>query len=101
MTVKTPAPGDLEPIEKASIDEIRALQLQRLQWSVRHAYDNVPHYRENFDAAGVHPSDLRQLSDLAKFPFTQKKDFRDHYPFGLFAVPHDRIVRVHASSGTT
>jgi len=101
MTVKTPAPGDLEPIEKASIDEIRALQLQRMQWSVKHAYDNVPHYKKSFDAAGVHPSDLKQLSDLAKFPFTYKKDFRDNYPFGLFAVPREKIVRLHASSGTT
>jgi phenylacetate-CoA ligase len=92
---------DLEPIERASTDELRALQLERLQWSVRHAYDNGAHYRERFDAAGVHPDDLRTLEDLAKFPFLTKQDFRDHYPFGLFAVPKERIVRIHASSGTT
>ena len=101
MTVRTPAPGDLEPIETASIDEIRALQLQRLKWSVKHAYDNVPHYRKTFDAAGVHPDDLKTLADIAKFPFSTKKDFRDNYPFGLFAVPREQIVRIHASSGTT
>ncbi|MCC2659062.1 MAG: paaF [Panacagrimonas sp.] len=93
--------GDLEPIERASQDELRSLQLQRLKWSLRHAYDNVPHYRSSFDAAGVHPDDLRQLSDLAKFPFMTKKDLRDHYPFGLFAVPREQVVRIHASSGTT
>jgi phenylacetate-CoA ligase len=92
---------NLEPIEKASIDELRALQLQRLQWSVRHAYDNVAHYRESFRAAGVHPQDLRSLEDLAKFPFTVKDDLRANYPFGMFAVPREQVVRVHASSGTT
>jgi len=92
---------NLEPIEKASIDELRALQLQRLQWSVRHAYDNVAHYREGFRAAGVHPQDLRSLEDLAKFPFTVKDDLRANYPFGMFAVPREQVVRVHASSGTT
>jgi phenylacetate-CoA ligase len=92
---------NLEPIEKASIDELRALQLQRLQWSVRHAYDNVAHYRESFRAAGVHPQDLRSLEDLAKFPFTVKDDLRASYPFGMFAVPREQVVRVHASSGTT
>jgi phenylacetate-CoA ligase len=92
---------NLEPIEKASIDELRALQLQRLQWSVRHAYDNVAHYRESFRAAGVHPQDLRSLDDLAKFPFTVKDDLRANYPFGMFAVPREQVVRVHASSGTT
>lgn len=97
----TPARETLDPIEIASLDEIRALQLDRLKWSVRHAYHNVAMYRERFDAAGVHPDDLQQLSDLAKFPFTYKSDLRDHYPFGLFAVPRDRISRVHASSGTT
>ncbi|MCI5101363.1 phenylacetate--CoA ligase PaaK [Phaeobacter italicus] len=97
----TPNKADLDPIEIASIDEIRALQLDRLKWSVRHAYENVPMYRERFDAAGVHPDDLQQLSDLAKFPFTYKNDLRDNYPFGLFAVPRSDIIRLHASSGTT
>jgi phenylacetate-CoA ligase len=101
MSVKQPAPGDLEPIETASRDELQALQLQRLQWSLRHAYDNVPHYRQAFDAKGVHPSDCRSLADLAKFPFTTKHDLRANYPFGLFAVPRQQVVRVHASSGTT
>ncbi|XDA99975.1 phenylacetate--CoA ligase PaaK [Sulfitobacter sp. LCG007] len=97
----TPAEADLEPIEIASRDEIGALQLERLKWSLRHAYDNVPMYRERFDAAGVHPDDVTDLGDLAKFPFTTKADLRDNYPFGLFAVPRERIVRIHASSGTT
>ncbi|MFC3119248.1 phenylacetate--CoA ligase PaaK [Jhaorihella thermophila] len=97
----TPRKEDLDPIEIASIDEIRALQLERLRWSVRHAYDNVPMYRQRFDEAGVHPDDLQQLSDLAKFPFTYKNDLRDNYPFGLFAVPREQIIRIHASSGTT
>jgi phenylacetate-CoA ligase len=101
MVQRTPAPSELEPIERASRDELQALQLQRMQWTLRHAYDNVPHYRATFDAAGVHPDDLKTLADLAKFPFTGKKDLRDNYPFGLFAVPQDRVVRVHASSGTT
>ncbi|HEX5345274.1 MAG TPA: phenylacetate--CoA ligase PaaK [Duganella sp.] len=101
MVQRTPAPSELEPIERASRDELQALQLQRMQWTLRHAYDNVPHYRAAFDAAGVHPDDLKTLADLAKFPFTGKKDLRDNYPFGLFAVPQDRVVRVHASSGTT
>ena len=91
----------LEPIEQASQDELRTLQLQRLKWSVRHAYDHVAHYRAAFEAAGVHPDDLRELSDLAKFPFMTKQDLRDNYPFGLFAVPREQVVRVHASSGTT
>jgi phenylacetate-CoA ligase len=91
----------LEPIEKASRDEIAALQLKRLQWSLRHAYDNVAHYRRKFDEAGVHPDDLKELSDLAKFPFTTKQDLRETYPFGMFAVPQERVVRIHASSGTT
>ena len=91
----------LDPIEMASRDEISALQLKRLQWTLRHAYENVPHYRHAFDAHGVHPDDLHSLQDLAKFPFTGKSDLRDHYPFGMFAVPRDQIVRVHASSGTT
>ena len=97
----SPKPSDLDPIELASIDEIRALQLDRLRWSLRHAYDNVPMYRARFDAAGVHPDDLHDLSDLAKFPFTLKSDLRDNYPFGLFAVPREQITRIHASSGTT
>ncbi|MBS0341303.1 MAG: phenylacetate--CoA ligase [Proteobacteria bacterium] len=101
MTVKTPAPGDLDPIEKASRDEIAALQLKRLQATLKNAYDNVPHYRKAFDAKGVRPEDLRQLSDLAKFPFTVKSDLRDNYPFGLFAVPREKVARIHASSGTT
>jgi phenylacetate-CoA ligase len=97
----TPPRASLDPIEIASRDEIAALQLQRLRTTLRHAYDNVPHYRSAFDVAGVHPEDCRTLADLAKFPFTQKADLRDNYPFGLFAVPKDRIARVHASSGTT
>ncbi|AHD08531.1 phenylacetate--CoA ligase PaaK [Phaeobacter gallaeciensis] len=97
----SPKKGELDPIEIASIDEIRSLQLDRLKWSLRHAYDNVPMYRQRFDDAGVHPDDLQQLSDLAKFPFTYKNDLRDNYPFGLFAVPREQIIRLHASSGTT
>ncbi|WP_420569231.1 phenylacetate--CoA ligase PaaK [Thalassovita sp.] len=97
----SPKPGDLEPIETASRDEIAALQLQRMKWSLKHAYDNVPFYRNSFDQAGVHPDDLNSLADLAKFPFTVKQDLRDNYPFGLFAVPREQIARVHASSGTT
>jgi phenylacetate-CoA ligase len=97
----TPARESLDPIEIASRDEIAALQLDRLKWSLRHAYENVPFYRASFDAAGVHPDDLTSLADLAKFPFTKKSDLRDNYPFGLFAVPREQIVRVHASSGTT
>jgi phenylacetate-CoA ligase len=94
-------PGDLEPIETASRDEIAALQTRRLAWSLRHAYDNVPEHRKNFDAAGVHPDDFRTLADLAKFPFTSKATLRDNYPFGMFAVPREQIVRIHGSSGTT
>ena len=101
MVQHLPAPGDLEPIERASRDELQALQLQRLQWTLQHAYDNVPHYRAAFDAAGVHPADLKSLADLAKFPFTEKKALRENYPFGMFAVPREQVVRVHASSGTT
>ncbi|MBM3391836.1 MAG: phenylacetate--CoA ligase [Betaproteobacteria bacterium] len=101
MTSKMPKPGELEPIEKASRDEVAALQLTRLKWSLKHAYDNVPHYRRKFDAAGVKPEDLKQLSDLAKFPFTTKQDLRDNYPFNMFAVPREQVVRIHASSGTT
>jgi len=91
----------LDPIEKAPQAELRALQLERLRWSLAHAYDNVPHYRKKFDAAGVKPQDCRSLADLARFPFTAKSDLRETYPFGLFAVPMDRVVRIHASSGTT
>ena len=101
MPVKAPKPGDLEPIETASRDEIEALQLQRLKKTLQHAYDNVPHYKAAFDAKGVHPSDCRSLADLAKFPFTSKSDLRANYPFGMFAVPRERVVRIHASSGTT
>ena len=101
MPVKHPHPSDLEPIERASRDELTALQLQRLQWTLRHAYRNVPHYTAAFDAMGVHPDDVRTLADLARFPFTTKKDLRDHYPFGMFAVPRNEVVRIHASSGTT
>ncbi|MFO1330139.1 MAG: phenylacetate--CoA ligase PaaK [Rubrivivax sp.] len=101
MPVKAPRPGDLEPIETASRDELQALQLQRLQQTLRHAYENVPHYKDAFDARGVHPSDCRTLADLAKFPFTAKSDLRAHYPFGMFAVPRQQVVRIHASSGTT
>jgi phenylacetate-CoA ligase len=97
----SPAPGDLEPIETASRDEITALQLERLRWTLRHAYDNVPFYRRRFDEAGVHPEDCRELADLASYPFTVKQDFRDNYPFGLLAVPRDRVARIHGSSGTT
>ncbi len=91
----------LEPIETASVDELRALQLERLRGSLSHAYENVAHYRKKFDDAGAHPSDLKTLSDISKFPFTTKADLRDTYPFGMFAVPRERIVRIHASSGTT
>ena len=97
----SPKKGELDPIEIASIDEIRSLQLERLKWSLRHAYDNVPMYKQRFDEAGVHPDDLQELKDLAKFPFTYKNDLRDNYPFGLFAVPRSEIIRLHASSGTT
>jgi len=91
----------LEPIEKAPLHELRALQLERLRWSLAHAYDNVARYRQKFDAAGIKPGDCRALGDLARFPFTTKTDLRETYPFGMFAVPMDRIVRIHASSGTT
>ena len=101
MPVMKPAPGDLEPIETASADELQSLQVQRLKATLQHAYDHVPHYKAAFDAKGVHPSDCRTLADLAKFPFTTKKDLRDNYPFGMFAVPREQVVRVHASSGTT
>ena len=96
-----PDKKDLNPIEIASRDEIAALQLRRMKWSLRHAYDNVPHYKKSFDAAGVHPDDLRDLANLQKFPLTSKDDLRANYPYGMFAVPMDKIVRIHASSGTT
>jgi len=105
MTVTASAPGsasgELEAIETASADELRALQLERLRWSLRHAYENVAHYRRAFDDAGVHPGDVKDLSDLAAFPFTTKATLRDNYPFGMFAVPREQVVRIHASSGTT
>ncbi|SAL68344.1 phenylacetate--CoA ligase PaaK [Caballeronia humi] len=101
MLKETAQRNELDAIETASEDELRSLQLQRLKWSLQHAYDNVPHYKQSFDAAGVHPDDLKQLSDLSKFPFTSKQDLRDNYPFGLLAVPRRQLSRVHASSGTT
>ncbi|KIN75325.1 Phenylacetate-CoA ligase [Sulfitobacter noctilucae] len=97
----TPAKDTLDPIEIASRDEIMSLQLERMKWSLRHAYDNVPFYKASFDAAGLHPDDLHDLSDLAKFPFTVKTDLRDNYPFKMFAVPREQVARIHASSGTT
>ena len=101
MPVKKPAPGELEPIETASRDELQALQLRRLQQTLTLAYQNVPHYRQAFDAKGVHPEDCRTLADLSKFPFTVKADLRANYPFGMFAVPREKVLRIHASSGTT
>ena len=95
------ADENVEPIERASLDELRALQLDRLTWSLRHAYRNVAHYKTAFDAAGVHPDDVRDLADLAKLPFTTKETLRQQFPYGMFAVPRDQVVRVHASSGTT
>ena len=95
---------DLEPIERIGANargELQALQLERLRWSLAHAYNNVPHYRAKFDAARVGPADLKSLADLARFPFTTKHDLRETYPFGMFAVPQEKIVRIHASSGTT
>ena len=91
----------LDPIETASRDELQALQLQRMQWSLNHAYTNITRYKAKFDAAGVHPSDLKTLADLAKFPFTTKADLRETYPFGMFAMPMREVARIHASSGTT
>jgi phenylacetate-CoA ligase len=98
---RVPRPEDLEPVERASVDELRALQLERLRWSLRHAYENVPQYRKMFDELQVHPDDLRELGDLAAFPFTDKAVLRANYPFDMFAVPRDQISRLHASSGTT
>lgn len=97
----TPNKASLDPIEIASLDEIQALQLVRMQQSLAHAYKNVAHYRSAFDAKGVHPEDLKSLSDLSSFPFTVKQDLRDNYPFGMFAVPREDVNRIHASSGTT
>ena len=97
----SPKSGELEAIETASRDEIMSLQLERMKWSLSHAYNNVAMYKQRFDEAGVHPDDLKGLNDLAKFPFTYKDDLRNHYPFGMRAVPKDQIIRVHASSGTT
>ena len=91
----------LDPLETASVDELRATQVKRLKWSLKHAYDNVPFYRQSFDKAGVHPDDIQTLEDLAKLPFTTKADLRDNYPFGMLATPMSEIVRIHASSGTT
>jgi len=99
MSARTPA--QLEPIERASVDELRSLQLERLRWSLAHAYENVAHYRRAFEAAGVQPRDLRELADLRRFPFLVKQDLREYYPFGMFAVPREQLLRVHASSGTT
>ena len=90
-----------DAIEHASHDELENLQLERLKWTLRHAYENVPHYKQAFDEQGVHPDDLTQLSDLKRFPFTTKQDLRNNYPYGMFAVPRERISRIHASSGTT
>jgi phenylacetate-CoA ligase len=101
MTVNKTAAAGLEPIERASRDEIAALQLERMQATLARAYDNVPHYRRKFDAAGVRPADLKSLADLARFPFTVKDDLRENYPFGMFAVPREQVNRIHASSGTT
>jgi len=97
----SPKLGDLEAIENASRDEIEALQLQRMRWSLNHAYKNVAYYKASFDSAGVHPDDLKSLADLSRFPFTKKSDLRENYPFGMFAVPRSQINRIHASSGTT
>ncbi|WP_435112146.1 phenylacetate--CoA ligase PaaK [Nocardiopsis synnemataformans] len=98
---RAPAPETLDPAERMSVDELRALQLERLRWSLEHAYANVPLYRRKFDEAGVRPEDLRELADLRHFPHTTKADLRDNYPFGMFAVPQERVSRIHASSGTT
>ena len=97
----TPKPEDLEPIERASRKEIAELQLERMKWTLGHVYQNVPLYQEKFDKAGVHPTDLKTLADLARFPFTVKNDLRDTYPFGMFAVPMEQVRRIHGSSGTT
>jgi phenylacetate-CoA ligase len=97
----SPGPGDLEPIETASLDELREVQLETLRWSLGHAYQNVPYYRRSFDEHGVHPDDVKSLGDLTMLPFTTKADLRENYPFRMFAVPREKVARVHASSGTT
>jgi phenylacetate-CoA ligase len=97
----SPEPALLDEAERLGVDELRALQLERLQWTLRHAYENVAHYRRVFDEAGVHPDDCKELADLARFPTTSKADLRENYPFGMFAVPQDQVRRIHASSGTT
>jgi phenylacetate-CoA ligase len=97
----TPSREDFDPIETASRDEITTLQLERLKWTLSHAYENVTHYKKTFDKAGVHPGDFKTINDLSKFPFTAKDDLRAHYPFGMFAIPRDQVLRIHASSGTT
>ena len=99
--VRPPEPSALDPIETASRDEIAALQLTRLRATLRHAYDNVAHYRSRFDGVGLNPADLESLEDLVNFPFTVKEDLRRNYPFDMFAVPRERVIRIHASSGTT
>ena len=101
MTTRKPDRATLDPIEIASRDELSALQLERLRWSLYHAYAHVPHYRKTWDAAGVHPRDVKSLADIETLPFTTKGDLRENYPFGMFAVPMERVVRIHASSGTT
>jgi len=101
MEDRTPSPDTLDPAERMSVADIRSLQLDRLRSTLRTAYERVDHYRRSFDASGVHPDDVADLADLARFPFTVKSDLRDTYPFGLFAVPRQRIARIHASSGTT
>ena len=97
----TPDKKSLDPIEIASLDEISDLQFKRMRWSLEHAYKNVKFYKKKFDAIGVHPSDLKTISDISLFPFTEKKDLRENYPFNMFAVPKSQISRIHASSGTT
>ena len=101
MTVKQPQPNDLEPIETASVGELQALQLTRLKSSLNHAYTHSALYAQKFDAAGIHPNDLSELEDLSQFPFTDKADLRNFYPFEAIATPMTDVVRVHASSGTT
>ena len=101
MQDRAPDPSELDPIERASIDELQALQLERLQTMLHRVYEHVPHYRSAFDGAGIHPADMHELSDIARFPFTSKADLRKNYPFGMFAVPRTQIARLHASSGTT
>jgi phenylacetate-CoA ligase len=101
MEDRTPPAGSLEKVERASTDELQALQLERLRWSLGHAYTNVPHYRSAFQAAGLDPANVRSLEELAAYPFTTKADLRENYPFGMFAVPREQVSRIHASSGTT